>query len=327
MPVAFRRVVHPLAAGAFALAAFAFAGKTAAQVPTSARAAAYLEAALDTIQAVTMEGNAIPWAAVRDSARSIALGAQEPRDTHGAIDWALRRANAHSFLQAARPSVVTRRVAERLGYVRVPSRGGVGQTLADSLHAGVAALGAEGVCGWIVDLRSNGGGNMWPMIAGVGPLMADSVVGAFGSNADADRWFYRRGVSGVMGPDGAIDTVTIVGGEPYEPARHLPVAVLFDRGTGSSGEALAVAFMGRPNTRSFGEPTAGFATVNRGSRLPDGANMVVTTGYYADRTGRAYGATLQPNVRVDAPFSAWPFPTDQVAAVAAAWLGGRPACR
>jgi hypothetical protein len=57
-----------------------------------------------------------------------------------------------------------------------------------------------------------------------------------------------------------------------EPGRMLtklpPVAVLVDGGTGRSGEALAVAFPGRPNTRSFGQATAGFATVNRGSRSP-----------------------------------------------------------
>jgi C-terminal processing protease CtpA/Prc len=106
-----------------------------------------------------------------------------------------------------------------------------------------------------------------------------------------------------------------------------PVAVLFDAGTGSSGEVLALAFRGRPNSRSFGEPTAGFATANRGARLPDGANMVVTTGYQVDRRGVAAGERIRPDEVVAGPPPGWPFATDAAAASAAAWLVARPACR
>jgi hypothetical protein len=28
-----------------------------------------------------------------------------------------------------------------------------------------------------VDLRGNGGGNMWPMLAGVGPVLGEGIVG------------------------------------------------------------------------------------------------------------------------------------------------------
>jgi hypothetical protein len=33
--------------------------------------------------------------------------------------------------------------------------------------------------GWIVDLRGNSGGDMWPMVAGLGPIIGDGVLGAF----------------------------------------------------------------------------------------------------------------------------------------------------
>ena len=33
--------------------------------------------------------------------------------------------------------------------------------------------------GWIVDLRGNGGGNMWPMLAGIGPILGEGIAGYF----------------------------------------------------------------------------------------------------------------------------------------------------
>lgn len=33
--------------------------------------------------------------------------------------------------------------------------------------------------GWIVDLCGNGGGNMWPIIAGVGSVLGDDLLGFF----------------------------------------------------------------------------------------------------------------------------------------------------
>lgn len=41
------------------------------------------------------------------------------------------------------------------------------------------------------------------------------------------------------------------------------VAVLTGSRTASSGEVVAIAFRGRPRTRSFGEPTVELSTANR----------------------------------------------------------------
>jgi carboxyl-terminal processing protease len=294
----------------------------------SRQARAYLSAALDTLQLVTLGRDTIPWPVLRDSAFRMAAGARKLSDTYGAIDWALRRANKHSFLQAAPPGAASELVDGAYGYIHVPQRGGPAIALADSLHTAVRALQDSNACGWIVDLRDNGGGNMWPMLAGIGPLLGDSIVGRFGVEPGGERWYYRRGVSGVMQANGTIDTASRITVAPV--ALHnptAPVAVLIDSGTGSSGEAVAVAFRGRANARTFGSPTAGFATVNRGSRLPDGANMVVTTGYYADRHGTQYRDRLQPETPVEGSTRGWPFATDRVAAAATAWLAIQPACR
>lgn len=53
-------------------------------------------------------------------------------------------------------------------------------------------------CGWIVDLAENTGGNMWPMLLGVGPLLrgrvdGPDVVGHFFDGATLQPWRYREG--------------------------------------------------------------------------------------------------------------------------------------
>jgi len=294
----------------------------------SPAAASFLRSALDTLQAVTLDAGSLPWSTIRDSAFMLAAGARTTRDTYGAIAWALRHANKHSFLQANRPGVVGELVDGRYGYVHVPSRSGDGIGLADSLQSAVAGLASGGACGWIVDLRGNGGGNMWPMLAGIGPLLGDSLVGSFGVGRAADRWFYNRGLSGILHANGVLDTVTRITVTAVElPRRDAPVAVLIDGGTGSAGEDIAIALRGRLNVRTFGSPSAGYTTINRGLRLPDGANMVVTTGYNADRRGVLYTEQIQPDSMIPGAPPGWPFATDGVGRAAIHWLATQAACR
>jgi C-terminal processing protease CtpA/Prc len=291
----------------------------------SAEARSYLATALDSIQGAVLVPKEFSWSMLRDSAFTLAAGAVSPFDTYPAIAWALRRANRHSFLQVPTPGAVSRLLDDRIAYIHVPQRGGPAVGLADSLHSAVGEMQAA-ACGWIVDIRANGGGNMWPMLAGIGPLLGDTLVGSFGGVDSPERWYYKAGVSGILTASGTLDTVTRITIPAVESLdRAVPIAVLIDAGTGSSGEAVAIAFIGRPNTRTFGSRTAGFATVNRGLRLSDGANMVVTTGYNADRRGRVYGEQLVPDSIVEVP-AGWPSPTDRVSTAARAWLLQQGTC-
>jgi hypothetical protein len=71
--------------------------------------------------------------------------------------------------------------------------------------------------------------------------------------------------------------------------------VLTSRLTGSSGEGVVMAFRGRPDSRSFGEPTAGVPTGNAGYPLSDRAELYLTEGIGVDRTGATYQARIQPD--------------------------------
>src|SRR5690606_8339193 len=145
--------------------------------------------------------------------------------------------------------------------------------------------------GWIVDVRGNTGGNMWPMIAGVGPLLGQGLVGHFIDPEGAQQaWSYEGG-------EARLDGVPIARApSPYELAGPLPrIAVLTDTRVASSGEAVVIAFRGRENARSFGSPTCGLSTANRRFALSHGASINLTVSTMADRIKREYGDAVQPD--------------------------------
>ena len=74
------------------------------------------------------------------------------------------------------------------------------------------------------------------------------------------------------------------------------MAVLLGPKTASSGEAIAVAFSGRPQTEFFGRRTGGFATSNQNVPLGDGMVAFVMTSEMADRHGRTFPKGLAPAV-------------------------------
>jgi C-terminal processing protease CtpA/Prc len=188
----------------------------------------------------------------------------------------------------------------------------------------VAELDAGHPSGWIVDLRGNVGGNMWPMLAGIGPLLGEGDdLGEFFDTDGHSVWRYRDGVAAEVG-DGKVDAYPAVEGKPYHLAGTPEVAVLIDRSTGSSGEALAVAFRGRPRTRFFGEHTQSASTVNETFQLSDGASMWLTIGVQADRNGKQYLSGLAPDEAFPSETKAHPPAEDPVVQAALNWLCRKP---
>ena len=183
-------------------------------------------------------------------------------------------------------------------------------------------IAAQNPKGWIVDLRGNTGGNMWPMLTGIGPILGDGPAGSFVAADGNVTWFYQDGKTGTRNP-GGVETVSLTLDE--EPALRTPspapVAVLVDSSTASSAEAITIAFHGRPDTRFFGTHTAGKSTAVQPFKLDDGAELYLTTAIDADRSGKSYPDGFTPDQVVSVSGSSMPQESNDVVIQAAqAWL-------
>jgi carboxyl-terminal processing protease len=174
-------------------------------------------------------------------------------------------------------------------------------------------------CGWVVDLRRNTGGSLPPMLQAVGPILGDGKAVGYRARNGSTQWFaIEHGTLAGMGP-----AVAVTGRPPRLHRPRPPVAVLTSRLTGSSGEGVVMAFRGRPDSRSFGEPTAGVPTGNAGYPLSDRAELYLTEGIGVDRTGATYQARIRPDRLVASDWTRYGSPADPVVQAATRWLEGR----
>src|SRR5690606_12126045 len=129
----------------------------------------------------------------------------------------------------------------------------------DTRQALVTALSKES-CGMILNFSQNSGGNMWPMVMGVLPLLSEGVLGGF-EGRDARRTSIVSTGSGLLvaGADHFLNALAL----PQPTYRPDHVAVILGERTASSGEIVALLFKGQNNVRYFGQRTAGVPTANQ----------------------------------------------------------------
>ena len=151
--------------------------------------------------------------------------------------------------------------------------------------------------GVVLDLRGNTGGDMGPMATAVSSLLPDGEL---------VYYHYRSYDIPVTLKNGVVSNAG-TGGKSLYPDEKLdiPVAILTDDMTASSGEALTLCFRGLENTRTFGAPTAGYTSVNMLYNMYDGAQMYLTVAFDKARTGEIFKETpIEPDVITDSPLEA-----------------------
>lgn len=220
--------------------------------------------------------------------------------------------------------------SSRLGEVarlELPGHDGDGQLAdgsdyAEHVRRATYTLEAEGARAWIVDLRRNDGGNMWPVLGGLTPLLGGEPYGAFSDPVSGVSWAWRFDGERLYCESDTGEQVTQLRLEPQRPLQrpHAPVAVLTSALTASSGEAVATALQGRPATRTFGVQTSGLTTSNDRFDLLDGSWLLLATTLEADRLGRVYKAGVRPDEHVETDWSCVGEPHDPVILRARAWL-------
>jgi len=320
----------------------------------------YLNHAIDIMQTKALRRNTVDWTNTRASALAMAAHAESTAGTYDAIRFALASLGDHHSSLHLTPALVVLESREKAIHPSADSPPPAQQNFSPyvgryepeghlerrghrsfayvvltkcfpeddrqfvafetNLQKILAELDRSHPAGWIVDLRGNVGGNMWPMLGGIGPLIGEGDnLGGFTDSVHHSTWEYREGVAAEI-EDGKATPYPTVAGTPYRISGTPRVAVLIDRSTGSSGEAIAIAFRGRSKTRFFGEHTQGSSTANQTITLPDGASMWLTVGIDADRNGKEYLNGLAPDEVFPDATQVIPPSGDPVVQAALDWL-------
>jgi hypothetical protein len=280
-------------------------------VPGPTEASVYLDKILSLMESNSIKRKTIDWPTFKSNVLQKASQAKTIADTFQAIEFALQELNDnHSFYRKAdgksylyfdapcaemvSPPDVTQQ--PNIGYVRVPSFDGLTNSAQANqfsmlLQTTIKNQDSGNLKGWLVDLRGNGGGNMWPMLSGIGPVLGNGNAGYFiDPDGGSTPWQYRDGITYLGSSKQSIVAA------PYTLINANPkVAVLIGL-TASSGEAIAIAFVGRPNTRLFGaHQSCGQTTANATFTLSDGAILGISTSVMADRNMNKFGGPIIPD--------------------------------
>jgi len=257
----------------------------------------------------------VDWGNLESEVNTIAAKAFTIQETYAAVTKALELLGTnHSFLTTdsgrllanynrlvcSQSLQMNEPQTENVGYIRVDgyttSSDSSDQEFATNIQKQISEQDSASLDGWVVDLRNNSGGNMWPMIAGLGPLLGNGVLGHFFDvNENIESWSYENGSSYL----GENKVVTVE--EPYTLLNPLPkIAVLSSRRAVSSGEASLIAFKKQYNVKSFGTDSCGLPTGNQAFVLSDGSILYLTTTIMADREQGKYGNSVPVDQTVDA---------------------------
>jgi len=262
---------------------------------------------------VIMEKNSInrykiDWDDFRNEVFNTVPTAQTIDDTHPGIRKALSLlGDNHSFFETGRgiiwgssipyqkEYVSVNEIPDDVGYVKVTGNFKSNETdknFASQIQNQIKQQDHSELKGWIVDLRNNGGGNCWPMLAGIGPILGEGIAGYFiYPDGNEQSWGYKNGASESNG-----HKVTRLSKSYKLLVPNPKVAVLLNSGVASSGEVIAVSFIGRENTKSFGSPTFGLSTSNVQFKLSGNTSLHLTTAYQADRNKKIYGVPINPDM-------------------------------
>lgn len=274
----------------------------------------YIGAAVDTLAKHSLYKDSIDFKILKESALQIAGSAATTKDCYLAVEYLLQSlGDHHSFFME--PEVVkawegedTENVADvdfsqyrridQYGYIKVPPFHGGDPKLiyafADSLQKALHKLDQPDLSGWIIDLRENTGGNMEPMIAGLGPLFDSETLGyLIDVNGRKEAWKYKNGVYS-WDQDEMLRIAN-----PVVLSKRRPIAVLMSPQTGSSGEIVLISFIGNAQTRTFGQASWGLTTGNGAFDLSDGARMMVASTRMADRKSRIFYGRISPDEVVE----------------------------
>jgi hypothetical protein len=241
-------------------------------------------------------------------------------------------ANAAAFPRNVPP--LGRRLPGEIGYLETfaldtSAPAEVSRHYASATHHLVREIDEVGVCGWIIDLRRNRGGQIAGMAAALGALVGDGV---YFTDRLADgrlsQGEYQAG-AWLLTMDGQPQNIQRLVEQPYTAQRgDVPVALLVSPDTLSMGEMTAFMLRQRRATRVFGETTGGLlADGIIDLPLADQAVLRVVDRVLLDADGLPAPRAIVPDVPMQTDPARYGSDDDPLIMAAAAWLHTQAACQ
>ncbi|MGV0919299.1 S41 family peptidase [Empedobacter falsenii] len=225
-------------------------------------------------------------------------------DYHGGLKyksksfgWNKTMVNTNTYLKSKiknETKVESLVLKNSIGYIRIPGNDDFSFKKVDSISNDIVlkinAIDSEKIKGWIIDLRLNTGGNMYPILLGLKEFIGNNLIfGGFinSKNEITGNWEIKNNnllerVSELIFPD----------------KKTIPIAILTSGYTASAGEMTTISFIGRENTYIIGEPTANYTTAVQGFKINKDAAINLSTDYVIDRNRTIYKASIQPNYEI-----------------------------
>lgn len=270
----------------------------------------YLTETLDLLEENSVNKNEIDWNEFRIDIFKKAQNAKKIKDTYSAISDAVSKLNDnHSYFKPITetetnfenkplPVLSDEITPDDIGYVRIPFCIGTENEYniyISTIRKKIEEQSQKKLKGWIIDLRGNFGGNMWPMLLSVEPLIGNGTLGYFvDANGNCESWKIIEGKAYIE--DQFVMETKILS---KQDLRNQFLAVLTDNQTASAGEAVAVAFKLRENSKSFGQSTFGVSTGCVSHELSDGSIINLAESIFADRKKTKFGSKIIPDFQVD----------------------------
>lgn len=288
------------------------------QLPCLRQAGHLLDEALGFMQKNYYRRDFVDWNVLGTEAKRRLFSSGSCDDAYATITWCFHQLDEqHSFImspeKAARYNYDTASLAkmpslselvgeikgewlqDSIAYLTIPwvstTDSLICEQIADSLQELIARLDTKGISKWIIDLRKNTGGNCWPMLAGIGPLLGDGVCGYFVSSDERIPISYREGAA----LQGRHVRCRVSANGYHTKYDRKSIVVLTGHRTISAGEIVALAFKGKEQVYLYGEPTAGLTTANATYSLSDHSMLILTVCQEADHTGRVCAGSIVPD--------------------------------
>ncbi|HJW16372.1 MAG TPA: S41 family peptidase [Flavisolibacter sp.] len=285
----------------------------------------FVDSALNVMQRRSIFAAPLNWDVIRDSVHKIAAKANSYAEAAPAVQFAFNqlqdkhgwlelngvqyfnpfvkrdnsRINEQTLKAIVRAPIKSTVLEKDYAYLAIPFTNGqtkekmnaFAQQVQDSLCKVVSAA----TKGLVIDLRLNGGGNVFPMIIGIINVLGDGTyTESVNSLGEKEGELVIKGQQITL-----LDTIIVKLQKSCGDLTRLPVAVLTGPATGSSGEQLAIILSIRKNTILIGENTAGYTTGNNGFLLPGADNgIVIGESYTRDKAGKIYLGEVSPSIVV-----------------------------